>query len=263
MPRSRTKKGSDAPTRRDAIRIVPLHRPETPLASTVPAAAPGPHLLYGGGPVLGSVEVFDIFWGAAWRAALSGTVLELNRFLDEILVSPLMDQLGEYGVPGRAIAHGKRTGSVMIPRPGRQASVQDRAIRRMLQKGIASNPAFPPPGPETLYFVFLEPGVAVVMGGGRSCQAFCGYHDAIDDRVFYAVVPYPGCAGCDGGLAPFDALTSTASHELCEAITDPIPGRGWYDARHGEIADICAWKTRKIGGFTVQLGWSNAGGRCV
>lgn len=44
------------------------------------------------------------------------------------------------------------------------------------------------------------------------------------------ILPYPGCSGCAGGLTPFDALTSTSSHELCElceAITDPIPGQGW------------------------------------
>jgi len=55
---------------------------------------------------------------------------------------------------------------------------------------------------------------------------------------FTAVMPYPGCAGCLGGAAAFDALTSTTSHELCEAITDPIPGQGWYDDNNGEIGDI-------------------------
>src|SRR5947209_20620132 len=61
-------------------------------------------------------------------------------------------------------------------------------------------------------------------------------------------MPYPDCAGCIGGLAAFDALTTTSSHELCEAITDPIPGQGWYDDANGEIGDICAWKTTQLGG---------------
>jgi hypothetical protein len=43
-----------------------------------------------------------------------------------------------------------------------------------------------------------------------------------------------------------DALTSTSSHELCEAITDPIPGQGWYDDANGEIGDICAWKSKNL-----------------
>jgi hypothetical protein len=81
--------------------------------------------------------------------------------------------------------------------------------------------------------------------------------------VFYAVMPYPGCTGCTGDLAAFDALTSTSSHELCEAITDPIPGLGWYDDTNGEIGDICAWQTRKLGAYTVQLEWSNKASACV
>jgi hypothetical protein len=48
-----------------------------------------------------------------------------------------------------------------------------------------------------------------------------------------------------------------------EAITDPIPGQGWYDDTHGEIGDVCAWKTKKLGAYTIQLEWSNAAGKCV
>jgi len=40
---------------------------------------------------------------------------------------------------------------------------------------------------------------------------------------------------CAGSLAPFDALTSTSSHESCEAITDPAVVSG----RDGEPIDAC------------------------
>ena len=76
-------------------------------------------------------------------------------------------------------------------------------------------------------------------------------------------MPYPGCAGCAGGLALLDALTTTTSHELCEAITDPVPGAGWYDEANGEIGDICAWQTRRLGAYSVQLEWSNAQQACI
>jgi hypothetical protein len=66
-----------------------------------------------------------------------------------------------------------------------------------------------------------------------------------------------------GGLTVLPALTSTSSHELCEAITDPIPGQGWYDDSNGEIGDICAWKTKQVGAYTVQLEWSNTAGNCI
>ena len=69
--------------------------------------------------------------------------------------------------------------------------------------------------------------------------------------------------GCLGGLTDLDALTQTSSHELCEAITDAVPGTGWYDDHNGEIGDICAWKAKKVGGYTVQLEWSNKANNCV
>jgi hypothetical protein len=76
-------------------------------------------------------------------------------------------------------------------------------------------------------------------------------------------MPYPNCAGCLGGLAAVDALTGTSSHELCEAITDPVPGSGWYDNHDGEIGDICAWSFKNVAGYTVQLEWSNLQNKCT
>ena len=40
-------------------------------------------------------------------------------------------------------------------------------------------------------------------------------------------------------------------------------GRGWYDDTNGEIGDICAWKTKKVGNYTVQLEWSNKANQCI
>ena len=132
----------------------------------------------------------------------------------------------------------------------------------MLQHQIATNNTFPQPSADTLYFVYLRPGVAVVQGGDQSCQAFCGYHNDINGQIFYAVMPYPGCNGCLGTLSEFEALTATSSHELCEAITDPVPGRGWYDDNNGEIGDICAWQIKQVGNYQVQQEWSNNNNRC-
>jgi hypothetical protein len=253
----RRKKYAAAP--QHPIRVVPLHRPE---AERVAAAA-APQLTYRGGPLLTAVEVFTVFWGDAWtQAPQSALVTNLNLFFDYILTSALMDQLGEYSVAGKNIGQGKRTGTMTLTSPAPNTSVQDSAIQQMLQQEIAAK-NLPAPTPNSLYFFFLPPGVQVVSGRSASCQDFCGYHDSIGGNIFYAVMPYPGCSGCTGGLTVADALTSTSSHELCEAITDPVPGQGWYDDNNGEIGDICAWKTRTLGGYTIQLEWSNQAGSCV
>jgi hypothetical protein len=249
----------------DPIRIVPLNIPEE-LVTFRPeagAAASPPQLTYRNGPLLSSVEVFTIFWGTAWQhSPQSDNLTKINSFFDFILTSPLIDQLAEYSVPQYPITHGKRVGTTTLTTPALRKSVSDSQLQHLLQQEITTNKAFPAPTKNTLYFIYLPPGVSVTQGGSRSCQAFCGYHNDIHSQIFYAVMPYPGCNGCLGTLATLDALTATSSHELCEAITDPIPGQGWYDDVNGEIGDICAWKTKKLGDYTIQLEWSNQANSC-
>jgi hypothetical protein len=239
------------------LRIVPLH-------SAPRAAATGyPQLTYRNGPLLTNVQVFAVFWGKAWQDAANSPLLtHMNEFFDFVLTSKLIDQLSEYNVPGKTIGYGTRIGSIVLTNPEPGKTVADGAIQKLLQSEIASG-VLPANTPNSLYFVFLPPGSQVEQGGAKSCDTFCGYHDTTSDSVFYAVMPYPNCSGCEGGLAIPDAFTSTSSHELCEAITDPVPGTGWYDDANGEIADICAWKTKTLGGYVVQLEWSNQAEACV
>jgi hypothetical protein len=237
------------------ILIVPLH--------TEPAAPAGtPRLTYRGGPILTAVEVFVMYWGDAWSQGPQAQLMtQIDGFFDYVLTSPLMDQLAEYDMPSASIGHGSRIASVQVA-GSPPANVSDADVQRMVQNEISSGSPAPAPGSSTLYFVYLPPAVTVAMGGGASCQNFCGYHNAVGSQLFYAVMPYPDCRGCTGALSVFDALTSTTSHELCEAITDPVPGQGWYDDQNGEIGDICAWKTKTLGAYVVQLEWSNRAGTC-
>lgn len=247
-------------TQSSPIIIVPLYVPEEEraLAPATPA-----QLDYNNGPLLTAVQVYIIFWGSAWQQSpASDIATNLNGFFDYILTSPLMDQLAEYSTSGETIGHGSRIGTTTITTSDPGSTVTDSDIQQMLNNEIANN-TLPQPGANTLYFVYLPSGVTVSQGGSSSCQAFCGYHDNINGQIFYAVMPYPDCQGCTGSLATFDALTSTSSHELSEAITDPIPGQGWYDQNNGEIGDICAWKTKQVGNYTIQLEWSNSANSCV
>ena len=237
------------------IRIVPLR-----LEAIAPAITPG--LTYRGGPLLTSPQVFLLFWGDAWqRDPHAGLMQELDSFFEYVLTSPLIDQLGEYSVEGHAIGHGSRSGAIALTTPP-PSSVQDSDVQQLIQKEIASDPAVAQPTPNSLYFVFLPPGVSSGLDGSTSCVNFCGYHSAIDG-LYYAVMPYPDCAGCAGGQSVLDAMTTTSSHELCEAVTDPVPGQSWYDGANGEIGDICAWQAKRLGKYAVQLEWSNQQGQCV
>jgi hypothetical protein len=247
------------------IRVVPIRVDDT-LIAPAPGAPPSPtpRLTYRGGPLLTAVQIFTCFWGAAWQAQpQAGLAQQINRFFDYVVTSALLDQLTEYSVPGQAIGHGAHIGTATLAASAPGPSVLDSAIQQFIQHEISTNSLVPQPTPNSLYFVFLPPGVSVSLDGGSSCTTFCGYHSDINAQIFYAVMPYPDCAGCTGALSALDALTSTSSHELCEAITDPIPGQGWYDDTNGEIGDICAWQTKQLDAYAVQLEWSNHAGRCL
>jgi hypothetical protein len=238
------------------IRIVPLR--DQMLAAPVTTA----RLTYRGGPLLSTVQVFNFFWGTAWQGEQGALVQEINQFFDFVLTSPLIDQLAEYSVAGSAIGQGSRVGAVILSTDP-PSTLADADVQQLIQQEMSTDAAVPQPTANSLYFVFLPPAVTITLDGAASCSKFCGYHSDIKGTIFYAVMPYPDCTGCTGALALMDALTSTSSHELCEAITDPVPGQGWYDDQNGEIGDICAWQTKQLGSYAVQLEWSNQAGKCI
>jgi hypothetical protein len=263
--------GLAAPNPGDHLRTVPpKHYDSDPVTELYEPAvghhAPpaGTKLVYGGGPLLTNVDVVTIFWGKGWQApAVAQVPTKINAFFDATLTSSMIDMLAEYSTPTKQIGHGTRTATVNVTIPDLRRSVADGSIRHFLQT-LITNKTVPAPTPNRLYFFYLPPGVRVVQGGGASCSVFCGYHDSLGHSgPYYAVMPYPTCNGCLGGLAPFDALTATSTHELCEAITDPVPGGGWYSQDGGEIGDLCAWTFEKVAGYTVQKEWSNRAGSCV
>jgi hypothetical protein len=229
-----------------------------------------PHLTYNNGPLLANVEVFTVFWGGAWQSqpALASLSNNIDDFFKFILSSPLIDQLSEYSIPGHAIGNGKWVGSkTLATEPG--VLIDDSAIQTALQDWLANDPSFPKPNANSLYFIYFPPGTTITLAGDSSCQTFGGYHDNIVGKdIFYAVEPF--CMAGSGSLSQLDFFTLTSSHELCEAITDAVPGKGWYwfkDQQHqGEIGDICETAPNaeeRIGIYVVQREWSNHLNRCV
>jgi hypothetical protein len=228
-------------------------------------------LTYRGGPLISAVEVCPLYWGRAWEqdSELITDSQQLNAFFTYLVQSTYMDQLAEYSVPQYPIEHGVYVQAVMIDDADPPATLDDARIRTFLQHAISTFGNVPDPTPNTLYFVYLPPGVTVNAIGGQSCTAgptgWCGYHDSIDGRIFYAVIPYPCAAWCRGPLSAFDALTSISSHEFAEAITDPVFQRGWFDETLDEVGDPCAnggWKTKRLGPYTVQQEGSNQSRAC-
>ena len=119
------------------------------------------------------------------------------------------------------------------------------------------------------------PSTTTVTANGMGCVDFDGYHtdltDAANNLISYGVVPR--CT--DPGLTTEVTFTSTVSHEVMEAATDPWPdySPGWAqvdnahlffdEANEGtEVADMCendpeAYYQFPGLPFTVQRVWSN------
>ena len=82
-----TRKSDSVVSVHDPIRIVPLHVDADVLAP-VDAAAQPPQLTYRNGPLLTTVEVFTVYWGAAWASApLADIASRLDGFFDFVLTS--------------------------------------------------------------------------------------------------------------------------------------------------------------------------------
>jgi hypothetical protein len=107
-------------------------------------------------------------------------------------------------------------------------------------------------GLNNIYFVYTGAGEGSCFdASSNSCAytAYCAYHGAIPGAapVIYANMPYADTRYCQlagtpspNGTPDGDAAVSVASHELTEAITDPLLN-AWYSAAGAEIGDLCAW----------------------
>ncbi len=248
---------------------------EPPAASAPLAAtcATGAQLVLGsGGAVLPNVSIVDIYWGPNAQPSSRQT---LDAFFAAVTQSPYLDFLTEYDTPSQRIRRGSFAASYELSAPpmGSDAGasvVTDAMIQQQLT-ALLDQGAVPAATPSSLYFLFFPPGVTISDTWGSSCQAFYGYHDSFayqGQNVFYAVIPDLGPGGCKGqydGLTTDQITTLVCSHELIEAVTDPVPGTGWSSATQGEIGDICSWNAPPayVGGFAVQREWSNAAGGCV
>lgn len=224
----------------DTIRIVPLHvagelgRPSEEARAAGPT--PPPHLSYRGGPLLANVKVFTVFWGSSWKGSQASLVTRVNAFFDYILTSPLIDQLVEYNVPAYTIGHGSHVGGTITTTPKPPHSITDADLQAFLQKEIAGNTAFPKPDANTLYFLYMPPGVRVVQGGSASCSAFCGYHNDIGGKIFYAVMPFPAAPAASAASTPQTPSPRRARMSYARRSPTPSPERAGTTTRTARSA---------------------------
>jgi hypothetical protein len=212
-----------------------------------------PTVSFFGGNVLPQVQAQALFLGNEFSSApANAEPAALDSFLRDVTGGPYMQALARAGYhvgPGTAVAGAIDPTSLTVG-----STISDAFIQARLQADVTSG-RLQAPNANTLYVVYVEPDVAVDLGGGQGTtqQGILGYHTAFlganGAPIRYAVVVSPGGAAHNSVLpeaaTALDQLTAVTSHELAEAVTDPDidsnvnNGRlGWFDPQRGEIGDV-------------------------
>jgi len=285
----------------DYVRILPLRgalRDTGELVSRQPTFAPvqnGTAVYppsYGSGNLIdhGGFEMSNAgFWAIYWNAAVAGSTetsasttahydtiqSQMNAFIDNFPDNANWDgsETDDYSIVQQygsrsPIAPTLTNWGAFVDSRATMSVIYDFQLRTYLSQLF--NAGSVPARTDTIYGIYLPPGMKVRMLLDSSCTTFCGYHGHFrygTMQIKYAVFPYLNCGGCTiSGLTVGDMLTIVTSHEIREAVTDPgdfFLG-SWFDSTGFEADDKCAWHNlyqMTRGGFFVQPEFSNGGTR--
>ena len=215
-----------------------------------------------GGPVLNEPTVISV----TYPGDALGEVLD--SFTAAITSSAYWGVLAEYGVQSGHAGTPVHLGS-MAP-----SSLDDAELQHDLPLELAANQFGIVPN-QAIYVFYLPEGVKISNPGQVGCQDFGGYHSSValpnGTLVAYAVIPRCTLFG----LNEQDTSTTTGSHEIAEAASDPYfenqhgawgaldpADIGWSVFPGNEVADLCLIASDRF--FTpsdlpykVQRLWSN------
>jgi Ca2+-binding RTX toxin-like protein len=168
-----------------------------------------------GGPYLSSPKVDLIFWGPGWQTDSTGgpTMAQISQATASILAGPYLSLVTQYHTDGHA-SLGKVVVDSSDPLPMtfpmtfiQQTDIQN-VVLAELQRGVLDpNTVSTPP----IYMVITPPGMAQ--------GSFHSFLPTGDPPVFYGFVPDNDQLPTPGQL---DYITRLLSHEIAEAMTDPI-----------------------------------------
>lgn len=232
-----------------------------------------PQCIHSGGPVLASPTMIPVVFQGDDPATVA-TIVDLATHVAGSDYWRATTE--EYGV-GPLAVHSTVEIAEQLP-----AKISPAQIEAWLRDRLnADDPALPAPLDGAIYTLFYPKGVSVEdAAGGASCATYSGYHASValdvahgSKSVAYAVIPR--CVEFFG-RSELETLTSTTTHELIEAATDPYaavapayydidpPHAYWvYVFGGGEVSDMCnlpidANVTLPGTPYEVQRSWSNA-----
>ena len=266
----------------------PAKAAERQAAAAVLPATSTPALLYNGGPVMRSVTTYAIFWspatlqtGAAtgFSSAYSNvqtaflslypghgiannnTQYYMTQRVGLLPYTYYIQNTGSFGGSYVDTSAYPASGCSSSETPG--ACLSDAQIQAEIQKVMTLKGWTG--GLNKMFFLYTSSGEGSCAGFGCAYSSYCAYHSYFyrgSTPVIYGNEPYADSrcqlwsATSPNGDPAADAAASVTSHELTEAITDPLLN-AWYSASGEEIGDLCAWNygTNTWDGGSANQSW--------
>lgn len=257
--------------------------PSVQFRNSLPQSDSGPLLYHSGGSIMQpSVTIYPVFWTPSHLQNGAGS--GLSSHYESVQANMLADYIGHgignintqyfQTISGHTtyIQNKGGFGSAFVdtgayPSSGCRDGVtgtncmNDLQIQAEVVKVI--NFAHLSGGLNKIIMIFTGTGEgSCFKSDGKSCAYtnFCAYHSHLvhnGQTYAYSNQPYGDPRFCQIGGAPSpnndlaaDTAATAASHELSEAITDPL-GNAWFTSQGNENGDLCAFKYGPLTWFGV------------
>jgi hypothetical protein len=241
---------------------------------------------YYGGPVIASTTQVN-FYFANNAGSIWGNPATFETALN---TSAMIESLTHYTFQSKSDGHWPVSGDYWYYTGTPPTLIYDNQIQTYVQSIAAQDVAAGRISSANfggLYHVFLPPGTdECFTDASQGCYnpdglapgpfAFCAYHSYTTlpsgQYIAYDVQPYAEVNGCEqsGQYVEAQDQANVLGHETAEAISDAIPGYGWYaewPTGGGEIGDECAFVPieQKLSGkvYYIQDWYSTAHHECA
>lgn len=227
-----------------------------------PHESAGIVMRYHHGPTMrtGSIT-YTIFWTPLGSYVSPTYASLINRFFADIGGTSLYNIATQYADTAGANANRSWLGGTWTdttPYPV-GLNLQDSAIRHEIARAETVNGWTG--GLQHLFVVYTAANTMICKGKWCAFDQFCAYHSSFGSTL-YVVVPYLsdhldicGTTTSPNGDPDADAAINLSSHELLEAVTDPL-GSAWYDSQNDEIGDVCAWTFGPTDATGADVTWN-------
>jgi hypothetical protein len=233
-------------------------------------------LLYHGGPIMRSPTLYAIFWlppalqnGGPTAIPLHYAELQVGLLVDypfhgidnnntqyyQTVSSTTTYIMNAGGFGGFAVDTSPlpASGCTDTFTPGNcitDAQIQAEIQKVMTAKGWTG-------GLNNVFLLYTSSGEGSCVDSTHCAYTqYCAYHGSIgtSSPIIYANLPFGVLSVCQNpgqpspnGYPVADAVTSIATHETTESITDPLVNvnSAWYTAQGNEIGDLCAYNYGK------------------